>query len=79
MYLTYLTCKVVNQFTPVTKGDKFSLSQCPKGDLEIQAMKGTPYASTVGSLMYAQVCTCQDIAYTVGMLDRYLSNLGMDH
>ena len=27
--------------TLVSRGDKFSLSQCPKGDLEIQAMKGT--------------------------------------
>ncbi|WJZ94359.1 hypothetical protein VitviT2T_013228 [Vitis vinifera] len=29
--------------------------------------------------MYAQVCTRPDIAYIVGMLGRYLSNLGMDH
>ena len=29
--------------------------------------------------MYAQVCTCPDIAYIVGMLGRYLSNPGMDH
>ena len=29
--------------------------------------------------MYAQVCTCPDIAYIVGMLGRYLSNSGMDH
>ncbi|KAG8479264.1 hypothetical protein CXB51_029046 [Gossypium anomalum] len=33
----------------------------------------------VGSLMYAQVCTRPDIAYIVGMLDRYLSNPGIDH
>ena len=65
--------------TLVTKGDIFSLSQCPKSDLEIQAMKGTPYASVVESLMYAQVCTRLDIAYIVGMLGRYLSNPRMDH
>ena len=29
--------------------------------------------------MYAQVCTRPDIAYIVGMLGRYLSNLGKDH
>ena len=29
--------------------------------------------------MYAQVCTHPDIAYIIGMLGRYLSNLGMDH
>ena len=42
-------------------------------------MKGTLYASVVGSLMYAQVCTCPDITYIVGMLDKYLSNPMMDH
>ena len=29
--------------------------------------------------MYAQVCTYPDIAFIVGMLERYLSNPGMDH
>ncbi|RVW72313.1 Retrovirus-related Pol polyprotein from transposon TNT 1-94 [Vitis vinifera] len=42
-------------------------------------MQKIPYASVVGSLMYAQVCTRPDIAYIVGMLVRYLSNPGMDH
>ena len=42
-------------------------------------MKNIPYASAVGSLMYAQVCTRPDIAYAVGVLGRYQSNLGMDH
>ena len=65
--------------TPVAKGDKFSLNQCPKGKLEIQEMKSIPYASAIGSLMYAQVCTRPDIAYIVGVLGRYLSNAGMDH
>ncbi|RVW75930.1 Retrovirus-related Pol polyprotein from transposon TNT 1-94 [Vitis vinifera] len=65
--------------TPVAKGDKFSLNQCPKNSLESQEMQKIPYASAVGSLMYAQVCTRSDIAYIVGMLGRYLSNPGMDH
>ena len=42
-------------------------------------MQKIPYASAVGSLMYAQVCTRSDIAYIIGMLGRYLSNPGMDH
>lgn len=42
-------------------------------------MELLPYASAVGSLMYAQVCTRPDIAFIVGMLGRYLSNPGMDH
>ena len=42
-------------------------------------MQKIPYASAVGSLMYAQVCMRPDIAYIVGMLGRYLSNPGLDH
>jgi len=34
-------------------------------------MKNIPYASVVGGLMYAQVCTRLDIAFAVGMLGRY--------
>jgi len=61
--------------TPVDKGDKFSLNQCPKGILEIEEMQKIPYVSAVGSLMYAQVCTRPDIAYIVGVLGRYLSKI----
>ncbi|XP_074306256.1 secreted RxLR effector protein 161-like [Silene latifolia] len=42
-------------------------------------MKNIPYASAVGSIMYAQVCTRPDIAYAVGVLGRYQSNSGLDH
>lgn len=38
-----------------------------------------PYSSVVGSLMYAMVCTRLDIAYAVGMVSRFLSNLGKAH
>ena len=65
--------------TPVSKGDKFSLSQCPKTNLEINEMQKIPYSSAIGSLMYAQVCKRTDIAFIVGILGRYLSNPGMDH
>jgi len=37
------------------------------------------YTSVIESLMYAQVCTRLDITFIVEMLDRYLSNSGMDH
>ena len=63
----------------MAKGDKFSLSQCPKNEFEKREMQKIPYASAVGSLMYAQVCTRPDIAYIIGMLGRYLNNQGIDH
>ncbi|KAL1338001.1 hypothetical protein AAHE18_10G179200 [Arachis hypogaea] len=70
-------CRLMD--TPVAKGDKFSLKQCPKNDLERTAMHDKPYASALGSLMYAQVCTRLDISFIVKVLGRYLSNPGMDH
>ena len=42
-------------------------------------MKEIPYASTVGSLMYAMLCTRPDICFAVGVMSRYQSNPGMIH
>ena len=64
---------------PIVKGDKFSLSQCPKNSLELESMKNIPYASAVGILVYLEVCTRPDIAFAVGMLGRYQSNPGIEH
>jgi hypothetical protein len=52
----------------IQKGDKFSLMQCPQNELERKQMEGIPYASAVGSLIYAQTCTRPDINFAVGML-----------
>ena len=42
-------------------------------------MKTFTYSSVLGNLMYAQVCTCLDITFVVGLLGRYLSDLGQRH
>ena len=65
--------------TPIVKGDRFNLNQCPKNELEREQMRNIPYASVVGSLMYAQVCTRPDITFVVGMLARYQNNSGIEH
>jgi len=64
---------------PIVKGDKFGLFQSPRNQIESDQMKSIPYASAVGSIMYAQVCTRPDLAFVTGMLGRYQSNPGMDH
>ena len=38
---------------PIVKGDKLSNEQCPNNYLENDAMKTIPYASVIGSMMYA--------------------------
>ena len=42
-------------------------------------MRHVPYASAVGSLMYAMLCTRPDICYAVGVVSRFQSNPGPDH
>ena len=64
---------------PMVKGDRSSLDQCPRNNLKWEKMRDTPYASAIGSLMYAHVCTRPNIAYVVGVLGRYQSNPRVDH
>ena len=39
-------------------------------------MSKVPYPLTVGSLMYSMVCTRLNIAHVMGVVSRYLNNLG---
>ena len=39
--------------SPILKGDRFDLNQCPKNDFQREHKKNIPYALVVGSLMYA--------------------------
>jgi len=56
-----------------------SLLQCPKNDIQKEQIKDILYALAVESLIYVQVCTHPDIAYTVKKLSRYLINPEIDH
>ena len=42
-------------------------------------MEKVPYASVVGSLMYAMLCTRPDICYAVGIVSRYQLNPAPNH
>ena len=42
-------------------------------------MSKVPYASVIGSLMYAMVCTRPDIAHAVGVVSRFMSRPGKQH
>jgi len=37
------------------------------------------YASAVGSIMYAMLCTRPDVSYALSVTSRYQSNLGEGH
>src|ERR1041385_7018640 len=64
---------------PVIKGVKLSVTQCPTTAKEKEEMSSTPYASAIGSLMYAMLCTRPDLALAISMTNRYQSNPGMAH
>jgi hypothetical protein len=64
---------------PFMKGDKLGTFQSPRKQLEINEMKSIPYASLVGSIMYAQVCMHPDLAFVTGLLERFQSNPGIKH
>ncbi|KAK2991942.1 hypothetical protein RJ640_027833 [Escallonia rubra] len=46
--------KCAPTIAPVVNGDKCSLLQCPRNQLEQDEMELIPYASAIGSLVYAQ-------------------------
>ena len=60
--------------TPLVGHFKLSSKQCPQQPEEKKKISRIPYASTVGSLMYAMVCTRSDLAYAVSIVSRFLSN-----
>jgi hypothetical protein len=70
-------CKPVN--VPISVGVKLYVNQCPKTDEEEEDMSHVPYASAVGILMYAMVCTRPNISHAVGVLSRYMSKPGKEH
>ena len=55
--------------TPLANHFKLSKKMCPRTQEEIEYTFKVPYTSTVGSLMYAMVCTRTDIAHAVGVCE----------
>ena len=66
-------------FLPVLQGMKLSQTQCPTAVEDGEKMKVIPYASAVGSIMYAMLCTRPDVGLAISLVGRYQSNLGVDH
>lgn len=64
---------------PLASHFHLSSNMCPKTQDEKDFMNNVPNKSVVGSLMYAMVSTRPDIAHAVGVVSRYMSNLGKPH
>ncbi|KAJ9542203.1 hypothetical protein OSB04_028709 [Centaurea solstitialis] len=66
-------------FIPMQHGIVLSKTQCPVSSQEQDRMKSVPYASAIGSIMYAMLCTRPDVDYSVSVTSRYQQNPGEPH
>ena len=64
---------------PLTSYLKLSKDDSPKSDAKKAKMAKVPYLSAVGSLMYAMVATRLNIAFAMGVVNRYMADLGKKH
>ena len=65
--------------TPLGAHFKLRKRSCSSSKKEKGDIASTIYSSAVGSLMYAMVCTRPDITYAVGVVSKFMVNLGKDH
>ncbi|KAJ9566645.1 hypothetical protein OSB04_002611 [Centaurea solstitialis] len=66
-------------FIPMQHGIMLSKTQCPVFSQDQDKMKSVPYASAIGSIMYAMLCTRPNVAYSVSVTSRYQQNPGEPH
>jgi len=58
---------------------KLSAALSPQSTAEKEHMSHVPYASVVGSIMYAMVCTRPKMSQAVSVVNRYMGNPGKMH
>ncbi|KAI3702758.1 hypothetical protein L6452_28510 [Arctium lappa] len=66
-------------FVPMQPGIILSTSQSPSTKVELEKMNGIPYASAIGSIIYAMICTRPDVSCALSMTSRYQQNPGDSH
>ena len=58
---------------------KLSQTQYPTTTEDREKMEVIPYASAIGFIMYAMLCTRPDVCLAISLAGRYQSNPGVDH
>ena len=66
-------------YVPMSHGILISKENSPKSLDDKDRMSKVPYASAIGSIMYAMICTRPDVSYALSMTSRYQSNPGEGH
>ncbi|GJV59364.1 hypothetical protein Tco_1465464 [Tanacetum coccineum] len=62
--------------SPIQEKLKLSKSRGALTPAKIQRMQNVPYASAVGSIMYAVRCTCPDVAFAQNITTRFQTYSG---
>ena len=63
----------------MSHGKHLSQMQCPATANERERMSKVPYASAIGSIMYAMISTRPDVSYAISATSRYQADPGEDH
>ena len=66
-------------FLPISHGAHLSKTQCPSTADEQDSICKVPYASAIGSIMYAMISTGPDVSYALSVTSRYQSDPGESH
>ncbi|KAK8540308.1 hypothetical protein V6N12_046595 [Hibiscus sabdariffa] len=66
-------------FLPMRHGISLLKEMCPSTPQERERMSQIPYASAIGSIMYAMICTRPDLSYALSMTSRYQVNPDEGH
>ncbi|GKC63812.1 retrotransposon protein, putative, ty1-copia subclass [Tanacetum coccineum] len=64
---------------PMQEKLRLSKSEGASMPTELKRMQNVPYASAVGSIMYAVRCTCHDVAFAQNITSRFQQNPGELH
>ena len=67
------------EFLPVLQGVKLSKTQSPTTAEDRKRMKVIPYASVIGSIKFAMLCTRSIVYPTLSLEREYNSDLRVDH
>ena len=77
-YWLGLVCKIPRKGFHILDMKFISLIKCVLKHKKREKMRNFPYASAVGSLMYAMLCIRLDICYVVSIVSGYQSDLGFE-
>ena len=67
------------EFLPILQGVKLSNTQSPTTAEDKKRMKVIPYASVIGSIKYAMLCTRPVVCLAMNLAKGYGTDPGVDH